>query len=204
MTHRLQPFLQSAGSGALGAPRDRQDVPDAYKWNLADIFPDWTAWEAACAELETEIEQLPALQGTLGRGPERLLTALRTTDQLGQLAYKVYYYTALMHDEDQRSNEVNARKQRVQVLLAKLGPGDVVVQPGVAAHPGRDRARVDGRPRRTSRCTASRSRTSTGSRSTCSTRTASACCRSPTGSRARRTRPTRRCRRPTSSGRPSR
>jgi oligoendopeptidase F len=102
-----------------GAPRARQDVPDDYKWNLADIFPDWPAWEAGCVELETAIETVSALQGTLGRGPERLLAALRAADHLGQMAYKVYYYSALMHDEDQRDNDVNAKKQRVQVLLAR-------------------------------------------------------------------------------------
>ena len=29
----------------LGSRR-REDVPDRFKWNLSDIFPDWTAWEA--------------------------------------------------------------------------------------------------------------------------------------------------------------
>jgi oligoendopeptidase F len=118
VTFLLPPLFQP-GQDSPGAPRDRSDVPDAYKWNLADIFADWSAWEAGCAGLESAIERVPSLQGTLGRGPERLLVALRTADQLGQLAYRVYYYAALMHDEDQRSNEVNARKQRVQVLLAQ-------------------------------------------------------------------------------------
>ena len=147
MTAHVHDLLHAA-SPSIGVTRERHEVPDAYKWRLSDIFPDWESWEAACRDLEAAIDQLPALQGTLGRGPERLLAALRASDALGQLAYKVYYYSALMHDEDQRSNEVNARKQQVQVAPRALGPGDVVVQPRTAADPGRDRARVDGRPRR--------------------------------------------------------
>ncbi len=110
-------FLLAADASA-GATRERHDVPDAYKWNLADIFPSWTEWEAGCRDLEAGIGRFPAMQGTLARGPERLLAALRASDDLGQLAYRVYYYAALRHDEDQRANDVNARKQQVQVLLA--------------------------------------------------------------------------------------
>ena len=27
--------------------RRREEIPDRFKWNLTDIFPDWEAWEAA-------------------------------------------------------------------------------------------------------------------------------------------------------------
>jgi oligoendopeptidase F len=110
--------------GAPGAPiatitRERHEIPIALTWNLSDIFPDWGAWERGCEELARRIDEFPAMQGTLARGGERLLAALRATDDIGQLAYKVYYFAALAHDQDQRDNEANARKQRVQALLAR-------------------------------------------------------------------------------------
>ncbi len=40
-------------------------------------------------------------------------------DELGQLAYAVYYYPSLAHDEDQRDNDVGARRQKVQILMAR-------------------------------------------------------------------------------------
>ena len=40
-------------------------------------------------------------------------------DELGQLAYSVWYYPSLAHDEDQRDNEIGARRQRVQILMAR-------------------------------------------------------------------------------------
>jgi oligoendopeptidase F len=112
-------FFDASAAPAPGASRERHEVPTAYKWNLDDVFASWAAWEEACQRLEAGIDRYPALQGTLGRGPERLLAALRATDELGQLAYRVYYYAALMHDEDQRANDVGARKQQVQALLAR-------------------------------------------------------------------------------------
>ena len=99
--------------------RNRADIDDAYKWNLADVFPDWSAWESARALLERRIGEYAALKGTLGQGPDRLLSAYRLNDELGRLAYGVYYYPSLKHDEDQRDNSINARRQQVQALLAR-------------------------------------------------------------------------------------
>src|SRR5437867_2822973 len=31
--------------------RDRHDISDRFKWNLKDIFEDWTSWKAAYDEL---------------------------------------------------------------------------------------------------------------------------------------------------------
>jgi oligoendopeptidase F len=100
-------------------PRTRADIDDRHKWNLTDIYPDWQSWEGARAGLERRIEEYAALKGTLARGADRLLSAYRLNDDLGQLAYKVYFYPSLKYDEDQRDNDVNARKQQVQALMAR-------------------------------------------------------------------------------------
>lgn len=100
--------------------RNREEIAEQYKWNLADIFPDWNSWEAGYRTLEAGIERYAALKGTLAAGPERLLEAYRLSDELGQLAYRVWYYPSLQHDEDQRDNAVNARRQQVQILFARL------------------------------------------------------------------------------------
>ena len=113
------PSLETPPTAPGATLRNRNEISPEFTWNLADIYADWDAWEAASRELEAGIEQYRALQGTLGRGPDRLLTALRAGDALGQLAYKVYYFAALRYDEDQRDNAVNARRQQVQAILAR-------------------------------------------------------------------------------------
>jgi oligoendopeptidase F len=104
---------------ALAAVRERQDIPLGNTWNLDDIFPDLPAWEAACQDLESGIKAFPTRQGSLASGPDALLGALRASDALGQLAYRVYYFAALRYDQDQRDNVANGRRQRVQHLLAQ-------------------------------------------------------------------------------------
>jgi oligoendopeptidase F len=97
----------------------RDSLDPKYTWDLSSIFPSWEAWEAAFAELDRGIEAYKKYEGTLSQGSAQLLRALRDRDALAQLSYKVWYYPSLQYDEDQRNNTINARRQRVQLLIAK-------------------------------------------------------------------------------------
>jgi oligoendopeptidase F len=118
MIRRMHPFAPAEATAAPSL-RDRTDIPERFKWSLTDIFPDWSAWQAAYDDLGVKIDAFAALQGTLARGPEGLLAALRLRDDIGQLSYKVWYFPSLMYDEDQRDNQINASRQRVQILFAR-------------------------------------------------------------------------------------
>jgi oligoendopeptidase F len=115
--------------------RNRVEVDQRFKWNLDDIFTNWEDWSAAYEELEKGIEQYTALKGTLAQGPEPLLTYFQLQDRLGPLSYRVYYFPALEFDQDQRNNDVNARKQKVQLLFARLGQAQSWFGPELLAIP---------------------------------------------------------------------
>ncbi|MES1256644.1 MAG: oligoendopeptidase F [Acidobacteriota bacterium] len=115
--------------------RARDQVPDRFKWNLAHIFPDWDAWQAAYGVLDAKIAAYAALHGTLAHGSDRLLAAFVAADEIGQLEYKVWYFASLKHDEDQRDNAVNARRQQVQILFAKLAQASAWFSPELLAIP---------------------------------------------------------------------
>ena len=100
--------------------RNRQEIDDKYKWNLLDIFPNWEAWQQGYDILEAHIDEYAAFKGTLSQGGQRLLQAFKMSDELGQLAYRVWYFPSLQYDEDQRDNAVNAKRQQVQILFARL------------------------------------------------------------------------------------
>jgi oligoendopeptidase F len=111
----------SAPAEAPAAPplRERDDIAERYKWNLADIFAGWEGWQAAYDELDTKIGAFAALRGTLAQGADRLLIAFRLRDDIGQLEYRVWYFASLWYDQDQRDNQINAKRQQVQLLFAK-------------------------------------------------------------------------------------
>ncbi len=110
-----------AGSAAPALVPLRESIPEHHLWNLDAIFPDWTAWEAALRELEERIVGFKAFEGTLAQGGDRLLAALREQDLIGQLSHKVWYFASLTLDQDQRDNEASGRRQRVQIVFARLG-----------------------------------------------------------------------------------
>ena len=108
-----------AEASAASSLRDRDQIAERFKWNLSNIFPDWDAWQAAYDDLDRQIAAFAALQGTLAQGGDPVLTALKRRDEIGQLEYKVWYYASLWHDQDQRDNQINAKRQQVQILFAK-------------------------------------------------------------------------------------
>ena len=63
---------------------------------------------------------MPPCRGRSRTVRSSLLAAYKISDEIGQLSYKVWYYVALKYDEDQRDNEMNARRQQVQILFAKF------------------------------------------------------------------------------------
>jgi len=127
--------LAPAEAPAAPSLRDRDLIPDRFKWNLRNIFPDWPAWQAAYDELDRQIDAFAALQHTLAQGADKLLTALRLRDDIGQLSYKVWYFASLWYDQDQRDNQINARRQQVQILFAKAAQGASWFDPELLAIP---------------------------------------------------------------------
>lgn len=99
--------------------RNRNDIDDQFKWNLSNIYEGWEAWDVAYKTLTEKINCYQKLKGTLSNGPESLLEALRYNDELDELSYRVWYYPALHFDEDQRDNDLNAKRQQVQILMAR-------------------------------------------------------------------------------------
>ena len=106
---------------AKPATRNRDEIPNEYKWDLSQIYPDWDAWQADLQRLQQLMEEYAGLKGTLSEGPQAVLHAMKLGDELGMLAYKVYAYPALMRDSDTRNNEIAANLQQVMIAFARFG-----------------------------------------------------------------------------------
>ncbi len=122
---------------ALAKPNTlvREEIPEKYRWNLNDIYPNWETWAEALAQLEKLMDEFAGLKGTLTQGPEHLLRALKLQDDLGMLIYKVYSYPALAHSEDTRNNEMAAKQQQVQILYAKFNTATAWFDPELLSIP---------------------------------------------------------------------
>ncbi len=105
-------------AGLKPTTRNRQEIPSEWTWDLGHIYPDWSSWEADLERLRGLMDSYQELKGTLAEGPTRILQASRLSDDLGQLAYKVYQYPGLMQSQDTRANDVQARLEQVRLALA--------------------------------------------------------------------------------------
>jgi oligoendopeptidase F len=114
---------------ASASPLERHEIADRFKWNLKSIFSDWDAWQTAYHELDRQIDEFAVVQGTLGGSAAALGRALTLRDEIGQLEYKVWYFASLWYDQDQRDNQINARRQQVQILFAKAAQASAWFDP---------------------------------------------------------------------------
>jgi oligoendopeptidase F len=113
----------------------REAIPARYTWDLTPICRDWEEWSRAYAELEGRIEAFKQFQGTLAEGADRLLAAFRAMDEMGALSYRVWYYASLQYDEDQRNNDINGKRQQVQILFARQQQASSWFNPEVLSIP---------------------------------------------------------------------
>jgi oligoendopeptidase F len=118
-----------------GEPPTRDAVPSRYQWDLRSICSSWDEWSALYRELEDAIEAFKAFQGRLASSEGALLSAFRAMDEMGALSYRVWYYAALQYDQDQRDNDVNARRQQVQILFARQQQASSWFNPEILAIP---------------------------------------------------------------------
>ena len=118
-----------------GSLPTRDKIPTRYKWDLTSICATWDDWSAAYTRLDEAIAAFSLFQGTLAQGPAQLLAAFKAMDDMGELSYRVWYYSALQYDEDQRNNDINARRQQVQILFARQQQAGSWFNPEVLAIP---------------------------------------------------------------------
>jgi len=122
-------FLPAVTPMAQERSQKRDEIPDQYKWNLNDIYANWQEWEKGLAELDQKMKVIAGLKGTLGKGAQHLLKALKLQDDMGILAYRVFRYPQLMRDTDTRNQEVSGRLQQVRILLSKFGVATSWINP---------------------------------------------------------------------------
>ncbi len=113
--------MKSHSEGLKPETRDRAEISQEFTWDLNQIYPDWETWGKGLDDLQDLMDSYAKLKGTLAKGPQRILEASLLSDELGQLAYRVYQYPGLMQSQDTRDNAVQSRLERVRLALAAFG-----------------------------------------------------------------------------------
>ena len=122
-------FVSSAPLYSQKVYDNRDEIPSEYKWNLNDIYKNWNEWEAGLQELKNKMDEIVSYKGKLKESPANLLKVKKLDDELEILSDKVYSYPQLTRDQDTRNQEMNAKLQQVQILLAKFNTATSWINP---------------------------------------------------------------------------
>ena len=91
---------------------ERADIPEQYTWNLADLYADSAAWEAARMALGAEIPQLGRWQGKLGESASTLLAALIDRENVALGVDRLSSYASQLSDQDTRVSHHTEMQQQ--------------------------------------------------------------------------------------------
>ena len=86
-------------------------IDDKYIWDLSDLYPDLSAWEAARNDAAQQITQLEKFQGTLGKSSESFLHASDQISTVYKEVVRIYIHASLRADTDTRNAENEERSQ---------------------------------------------------------------------------------------------
>ena len=105
-------------SGSLSA----QDTA-RYEWDLTDIYADASDWQSALDQVSLRITEFQNLKGSLGVNAQSFLRVMREYSDLNREAARVYVYTSLQRDADQREPEAQARFGLARQMYTDLTAG---------------------------------------------------------------------------------
>jgi oligoendopeptidase F len=122
------------GSAFAQSP-ERKDVPEKYKWNLAEIYPTKDAWQADVDMLKTEVDKISDYKGKLGHSADILYKALKTSSELVKTLSKAWTYASNLSNENLNISENQAMMQQMSALGTKFGEVGAFFEPEVLQIP---------------------------------------------------------------------
>ena len=112
-------------------PVKRDQIPEQYRWNLADIYPDEAAWQNDFSRIQGEL--IPKLKQYNGKltSAKRILDCMKAYESLFRLMDKVYVYAHMKADENQADNDAAELSSKSETLNATALTAAAFIQPEI-------------------------------------------------------------------------
>lgn len=109
----------------------RAEIPQQYQWKMEDLYATNEAWEADFAKLQNGIRELKSFEGTLAESAENLFEMMQKSDELNQLAEKIYVYANQRLHEDTSNAFYQGLSGRAQLLLVQMSEAGSYIEPEI-------------------------------------------------------------------------
>jgi len=113
----------------------RKDVPDKYKWNLAEVYKTTSDWQSDVKSIETNLDKITAYKGKLGQSSELLYKALSTYFGLLKTYYKTGTYAGNLNNQDISISENEALTQQISSVGTKFSEAASFIEPEILSIP---------------------------------------------------------------------
>ena len=98
---------------------ERSEIKQEYKWNLSDIYENYSAWEKDFEKVSDLKKELAGFKGQFGN-EEKLLEFFQKQEEMDKISYKLYRYPQLARDLNSSDKEAVEHLQKVQFLFAEI------------------------------------------------------------------------------------
>jgi len=129
-------FLEKSDQkGEMKKLPERQEIADAHKWQLEDVFASDEQWETEFQEIEKLLPQFDRYIGKLSKSDSVLLECLQFRDQVEERLGKLFLYAGLKSDEDTRVTRYQAYRDQVSRLNVLFDQKTSFIHPEILTIP---------------------------------------------------------------------
>ena len=97
----------------------RDNIGQEYKWNLSDIYENYSIWEKDFEKVGELKRELAKFKGQFGN-EGKLLEFFQKQEKMDKISYKLYRYPQLARDLNSSDKEAVEHLQKVQFLFAEI------------------------------------------------------------------------------------
>jgi len=113
--------------------RNREEIPEEYKWAIDDLYPSDGAWEAELATLKQEQDYLSGFEGHLAESGEALHAYMRAAERMSAKAKMLANYCMRKSDEDTRNTKYQAMSGRFSSVYGDVSAATSFDTPEIMA-----------------------------------------------------------------------
>ncbi|MEI6857628.1 oligoendopeptidase F [Psychrilyobacter sp.] len=106
-----------------------------YKWNLNDIYSDWSLWEKDFSKMEKMMDKINEYKKKISKDPKIFIEFLKLQEDVDILSYKVYLYPNMKKDLNGGDQKAGENLQRIITLFSQYSTSVAWVTPEILTIP---------------------------------------------------------------------
>lgn len=97
----------------------RDEIDQKYKWNLADYYENWEAWDRELSEVKELMKKVPEYKGKIRYSCEKFIELIKLEEELNRRAEKLYVYPYMLKDLNSKDEVASIKMQEIQALFTQ-------------------------------------------------------------------------------------